>query len=137
MTKKAANKVEKNWLEWIVFGVSLALVVGTLGYLLYDGATATEAPPSIQVRLGEQQRTPHNFIVHVAVTNDGGETAEGVHVEVVLESVGGETERGEFVVALLPDAHERGLGPFVPTRPRPDSRRASSATKSPDVDRRS
>ena len=102
MTKKAANKVVKNWLEWIVFGVSLALVVGTLGYLLYDGATATEAPPSIQVRLGEQQRTPHNFIVHVAVTNDGGQTAEEVHVEVVLEGAGGETERGEFVVAFLP-----------------------------------
>ena len=102
MTKKAANKVEKNWLEWIVFGVSLALVISTLGYLLYDGATATEAPPSIQVRLGEQQRTPHNFIVQVAVTNDGGQTAEGVHVEVVLESAGGETERGEFVVAFLP-----------------------------------
>ena len=102
MTKKAANKVEKNWLEWIVFGVSLALVVGTLGYLLYDGATATEVPPSIQVRLGEQQRTPHNFIVPVSVTNDGGQTAEGVHVEVVLESAGGETERGEFVIAFLP-----------------------------------
>ena len=102
MTKKAANKVQKNWLEWIVFVVSLALVLGTLGYLLYDGATATEAPPSIQVRLGEQQRTPQNFIVHVAVTNDGGQTAEGVHVEVVLEGAGGEAERGEFVVAFLP-----------------------------------
>ena len=102
MTKKAANKVQKNWLEWIVFGVSLALVGATLGYLVYDGATATEAPPSIQVRLGEQQRTAHNFIVHVAVTNDGGQTAEGVHVEVLLESASGETERGEFVIAFLP-----------------------------------
>ena len=102
MTKKAAKKVEKNWLEWIVFGVSLALVAGTLGYLFYDGATATETPPSIQVTVGQSQQTPHNFIVPVAVTNNSGATAEGVHVEVVLESAGGETERGEFVVAFLP-----------------------------------
>lgn len=106
MTKKGSKKsgagVEKNWLEWAVFGVGLALVAGVLGYLVYDGATATGAPPSVEVRLGEVRATGHNFIVPVSVTNRGGETAEGVMVEVTLEAGGGEPERGEFTAAFLP-----------------------------------
>ena len=53
MTKRGSGKVEKNWLEWVVFGVGLLLVVSTLAYLVYDGATSADGPPDIEVRLGE------------------------------------------------------------------------------------
>jgi len=103
MTKKEKRRqVEKNWLEWVVFGVGLALVAGTLGYLIYDGATADGVPPSIEVKLGEPRPTGHNFIVPVTVTNHGDQTAEGVTVEVTLGGGAGEPERGEFAVAFLP-----------------------------------
>jgi len=103
MTKKdSEKKFEKNWLEWVVFGVGLVLVVGTLSYLAYDGATASDAPPNIEVRLGEPQRQEHDFVVPVTIINHGGQTAEGVHVEVVLESGGAEIERSEYGVAFLP-----------------------------------
>ena len=103
MTKKARAKVEKNWLEWVVFGVGLLLVVSTLAYLVYDGATAGGAPPDIEVRLGEPRRGGPGFLVPVTVVNRGGETAGGVTVEVVLEAAGSpEPERGEFTLAFLP-----------------------------------
>lgn len=103
MKKKAEReKVEKNWLEWAVFGVGLLLVAGVLGYLAYDGATASGEPPAVEVRLGDPRPTGHNFIVPVTVINHGGQTAEGVGIEVTLEGVGGEPERGEFTVAFLP-----------------------------------
>lgn len=38
----------------------------------------------------------------VSVTNQGDETAEGVQVEVVLESDGKEQESAEFEIAFLP-----------------------------------
>jgi uncharacterized protein (TIGR02588 family) len=44
---------KKNWLEWIVFAVSLALVLSTLGYLIYDAATLGTASPSIEIQLGQ------------------------------------------------------------------------------------
>ncbi len=57
---RAAPKGEKTWLEWAVFGVGLALVLGVLGYLAYDGATAAGGPPVIEVTLeaggGEPER---------------------------------------------------------------------------------
>ena len=103
MTKKARGKVEKNWLEWVVFGVGLLLVVSTLGYLVYDGATAADTPPDIEVRAGEPRPGGAGFLVPVTVVNRGGQTAEGVSVEVVLEAHGApEPERGEFTLAFLP-----------------------------------
>ena len=99
MTKK---KLQKNWFEWLVFGVGLTLVLATLSYLIYDAATLGDAPPSIEVRTGEPLQRPHNFVVPVLLTNHGDQTAEGVLVEVVLESGGEEKERGEFTVAFLP-----------------------------------
>ena len=96
------KKLQKNWVEWLVFGTGLALVVSTLVYLAYDAATITDAPPSIEVSTGQPVQRPHNFILPVTLTNHGDQTAEGVSVEVVLESGGAEKERGEFTVAFLP-----------------------------------
>ncbi|HZH32864.1 MAG TPA: hypothetical protein VEY11_19000 [Pyrinomonadaceae bacterium] len=99
------RKLQKNPVEWAVFVAGLALVLSALGYLIYDGATMGSDPPSIEVRLGTPEARAHNFIVPVTVTNHGDETAEGVAVEVLLESgVGGmeESARGELTVAFLP-----------------------------------
>jgi uncharacterized protein (TIGR02588 family) len=96
------KKLQKNWVEWAVFALGLLLVTSTLAYLAYDAATITDAPPSIEVRAGQPEQRPHNFIVPVSLVNHGDQTAEGVLVEVVLESGGQEKERGEFTVAFLP-----------------------------------
>ena len=96
------QKLQKNWFEWSVFGVGLVLVVATLSYLAYDAATLGDAPPSIEVRMGDTLQRPHNFIVPVTLVNHGDQTAEGVTIEVVLESGGEEKERSEFAVAFLP-----------------------------------
>ncbi len=103
MTKKARAKVEKNWLEWVVFGVGLLLVASTLAYLVYDGATSAGTPPEVEVSLGEPVEGGAGFLVPVRVFNRGGQTAEGVTVEVVLDTdASPEPERGEFTLAFLP-----------------------------------
>ncbi len=96
------KNLEKNWLEWIVFAVSLVLVLSTLGYLVYDRATFGDAPPSMEFQLGTPQPRLNHFLVPVSVTNRGDESAEGVHIEVVLLSGGKEQESGEFEIAFLP-----------------------------------
>ena len=98
--KRAGKKVEKNWLEWCVFGVGLALVLGALGYLVYDGATTGERPALIEIKLGEPAADAGGFVVPVLISNRGDTTAEGVQIEVTLEGAG--AERGEFTVAFLP-----------------------------------
>ena len=96
------KKVKKNWLEWAVFGVSAALVAGALGFLVYDAVSLERTPPDLEVRLGAPDRRGELFVVPVEVVNRGGQTAEGVQVEVTLEAGGAEPERGEFAVAFVP-----------------------------------
>jgi uncharacterized protein (TIGR02588 family) len=96
------KNLQKNWVEWVVFAVGLALVLSVLGYLVYDGATMGNDPPSIEVRLGTPEQRTHNFIVPVMVTNHGDKTAEGITIEVLLEGGGQEQVRGELTVAFLP-----------------------------------
>jgi len=96
------KKMQKNWLEWIVFAIGLTLVSCTLGYLIYAGASIGHEPPSLEVRLGTPEQRQFNFIVPVTVINHGDETAEGVHIEVVMESGGEEKARGELDIAFLP-----------------------------------
>ena len=43
-----------------------------------------------------------HFIVPVSVTNHGDRTAEGVQIEVVLQSSDKEQESAEFEIAFLP-----------------------------------
>jgi uncharacterized protein (TIGR02588 family) len=121
MTKK--QKIEKNWLEWAVFGAGLALVLGVLGFLAYDGATAGDAPAEFRIELGRAERRGDGFHVPVRVTNSGGATAEGVHVEVVLEAAG-RAERGEFVVAFLPRGGTREASVTFHTDPAAGNLRA-------------
>ena len=97
------RKIHKNWVEWAVFAVGLALVVSALAYLVHDGATMGSDPPSIEARLGAPEARAHNFIVPVIVTNHGDETAEGVSIEVLMDSGEGvEAARGELTIAFLP-----------------------------------
>ena len=121
MTKK--RKIEKNWLEWAVFAAGLALVLGALGFLAYDGATAGDSPPEFRVELLPHERRGDSFHVPVRVTNGGGETAEGVRVEVTLEAAG-RTERGEFVLAFLPRGGAREAAVTFHTDPGAGSLRA-------------
>ncbi|HZI17523.1 MAG TPA: hypothetical protein VEY09_02920 [Pyrinomonadaceae bacterium] len=98
--------IRKNWLEWGVFAVSLALLAGVLGFLAYDAATGSSREAELEVSLGEPERRGAGFGVPVRVSNRGGQTAEGVHVEVVLRHGAGE-ERGQFVVAFVPRGSSR------------------------------
>ncbi|MGI8995287.1 MAG: hypothetical protein ACR2GW_01295 [Pyrinomonadaceae bacterium] len=96
------ERLEKNWLEWSVFGVSLVLVLGTLAYLVYAAVTLGDQPPLIEIQLGAPEQRAGEFAVPVTVVNRGDQPAEGIQFAVTLESGGAEIERGEFSVPFLP-----------------------------------
>ena len=96
------KKPQKNWFEWIVFALGIILVSATLGYLIYAGASMGHEPPILEVRLGTPEQRQFNFIVPVTVVNHGDETAEGVSIEVVMESGGEVKARGEFDIPFVP-----------------------------------
>ncbi len=95
------KKVTKNWLEWAVFGLSLALVLFTLSVLGYQIATRSDSPAEIELKTGRPIATERGFLLPVTAENHGDRSAEGVRVEVLIAR-GQDTELGEFTIPLLP-----------------------------------
>ena len=111
------NKITKNWLEWTVFGVSAGLIALVIGFLIFESATIGDALPDIAVRTGTPEATTDHFAVPLEVTNKGDQTAEGVHIEVVLRS-GGKEERADLEIAFLPRRGTREAWVTFKTDPR-------------------
>lgn len=77
---------EKSWFEWLVFGLSLILILGVVSYLIYDIIEDSGRPPDIKVTLGQPVTSPHGAVVPVTATNAGDKTAQAVEVEVTAGS---------------------------------------------------
>lgn len=95
------NAPNKNWLEWGVFLVSLVLLSGVVGYLVYDAVTIGSQPPTIQVELGEVIVRGEQYMLPVTVRNVGDRTAEDVIVEIALLSGAEELETAEFTAVFV------------------------------------
>jgi uncharacterized protein (TIGR02588 family) len=111
------KKVHKNWVEWMVFGISAALIATVIGFLVFESATIGDALPDIQLRLGTPEARSSYFAVPLEVTNRGDQTAEGVHIEVVLRA-GGKEERADLEIAFLPRRGAREAWVTFKTDPR-------------------
>ena len=100
-------KLHKNWLEWLVFAVSAAIVLGCVAALTISALRSGKEPPDVSVQVGTPSRGTSGYRVPVRVRNDGDETAEGVTIEVALIEGGVEVDRGEFTLAFLPRKSRR------------------------------
>ncbi len=107
------SKIEKNWLEWCVFGISLVLVGSVVSYLAYDALFAKSTPPVLEVELGSAQSQGRHYAVPVTIHNRGYQTAEAVHIEVLLTTDDGTQEQASFDIQFLPPRSSRqGLVTF-------------------------
>lgn len=99
--------MQKNWVEWTLFGVSCALVAATLAYLSVEAWRVDGDPPRIEIEVG--QALPHSeyFAVPLTVRNTGDQTAEAVRVEVTLVDQDGNDERALVELAFLPRGSTR------------------------------
>jgi uncharacterized protein (TIGR02588 family) len=98
---------DKNLLEWIVFGVSLLLIMAILGYLGYQAYIYEPSPPDIEVkyRPDPSENAPHRY--HISIVNTGSETAEEVVVELALQKDGEELETAELQIPFAPKESKR------------------------------
>lgn len=95
-------KGRKNKLEWAVFGISAAILVALVGFLIYDAMRAGSDAPEISVTAGAVIARGQHFAVPVVVTNRGSETAEGLRVEIALVRDGQDVEVAEVTFAFVP-----------------------------------
>jgi uncharacterized protein (TIGR02588 family) len=114
---RKASGPRKNRLEWLVFAVSLAVIAGTVGVLVYGSLTLEDSPPRLEVYLGEPRERLGSFVVPVVVENRGTRPAAGVKVEVILTG-GKSSEQGGFDIAYAPGGSTRRGEVVFSTDPR-------------------
>ena len=95
------TRLDKNRLEWAVFGVALVLVLATFAYLLRESLTERKGPPDVVVSIGEPRRGAGGYMVPLTAENRGSETAEEVRVTIELER-DGRQEQAVLEFAYLP-----------------------------------
>ncbi len=115
---RAAERPPRTRAEWIVFGVSAAIVALVLAVIGVAWLTGPTGPPRLVAeRSGPVVREGDVWRVPFTVRNDGGEAADGVQVvaELVVDGrvegegeqtidflSSGETEEGEFLMGADP-----------------------------------
>ena len=98
------SETGKNALEWAVFGLSSVLVLGFLGWLLFQTLNQNGSPPRLEISLGAPVVKGQRVMVPVKVENRGDETAESVEIEVARA---GEKEVANFSFPHVPRHGER------------------------------
>ncbi len=99
--------MNRNWLEWAILSISIALVVGLVGYLLVSGLTnGGPAVIRLEAAEGEAADGPDGgWLVPLTVRNDGGKAAVSIVVEGTA-SVAGMEESSELTIDILAAASQ-------------------------------
>ena len=92
--------MNKNRLEWIVFGISLALIAIVAGLLVHEQLTTGNRPADIVLTLGTPVTSGNGHAVPIEVRNAGDTSAEDVHISVTLS--GAQPETSDVSVPYLP-----------------------------------
>ena len=97
--------MKKNLLEWIVFGVSVAVIVTVAGLLLREHFTAGNRPAEIVLTVGQAVAAGQRYAVPIEVRNSGDTAAEDVQVSVTLQTP--EPEKSDVTIPYVPSRSTR------------------------------
>lgn len=101
---------ESSLLEWMMAVVGLIIVGGVLGFLIYRGATKSDAPPNLKVEVESITKTGENYLVNFRVFNTGETTAAAVTIEGELKSGEKAEETSDVSLTYVPGQSQRRGG---------------------------
>jgi uncharacterized protein (TIGR02588 family) len=86
----------------VVSAVSAAIVLAVLGFLAYEALRVGSGPASVTAAVTNTIRVDHQYLVEVAIRNDGSRAVSDVFVEGTAPGHSGETIRNFVSVAHVP-----------------------------------
>ena len=103
---------------WAIGVLGLALVLGSIVFMLYEAVAGDSSPPDVTVRVDSILPTRNGFLVEFRVVNEGGSTAEGLTVEGELRNGTERLETSNTTIEYVPSHSEREGGLFFTSDPR-------------------
>jgi uncharacterized protein (TIGR02588 family) len=111
-----AGKAER--IEWIIGGVSAAVVVAMIGFILYQALAVAVLRPELSVVAEGVVPTAGGFMVEFRAVNGGDATAAAVKVEGRLSSGERTVEAREVTLDYVPRRSEQKGGLIFRNDPR-------------------
>jgi uncharacterized protein (TIGR02588 family) len=102
--------------EWALGILGILVTVALLGFLSYQ-AVIRDSGPQLQVVVTGVQDTPSGFVTTLRVQNDGGQTAQGVHVTGEVVRNGSAVDTGSTTVGYVPPSSHRQASLVFTTDP--------------------
>ena len=120
MARNAEQKKIKDapWWMWCIAILGLALVTGSITFMLYEAAAGDSSPPDITLHVDATLQIRNGYLVKFRAVNEGGSTAEGVMVEGVLRNGTEVMETNNTVLEYVPAHSVREGGLFFTSDPR-------------------
>lgn len=105
---KEKENFKRNILEWVVFFLSLLLILANIAYLIYQSVSVDQkAPPKLSIQIKKDDSINDLNSYKIKVKNYGTKTAEQVRVEVVLYQSGEKKEVAIMELAFVPKKSSR------------------------------
>ena len=105
-------------MEWIVALIGVALVVFTIGWIIWRGLAREPGPPQVALQMKSVVEVGNGYLVHVQAINQGGRTAADVKVAGTLSNTTRQVETAEMTFKFLPPNSPRQGGLFFTNDPR-------------------
>ena len=103
---------------WAIAVFGLALVLGSIGFMVYKAATSDGSPADITVQVDSTLQTRNGYLVKFRAVNTGGSTVEGLTIEGTLRNGSETVETSDTVLEWVPAHSEREGGLFFTSDPR-------------------
>jgi uncharacterized protein (TIGR02588 family) len=122
VTKDSGKKKEKiNDAPLWVWGIGLfglALVLGSIVFMLYEALTGDTSLPDVTVQVESIEPSSSGFLVTFRAMNEGGSTAAGLTIEGTVRNGTESIETSTTTIEYLPSHSERKGGLFFTVDPR-------------------
>ncbi len=113
---QASEDPGRSLAEWVTFGVASTIVTVVVGLIIYIWLSKKTEPPILSITREEEVRqVGGQYYIPFTLKNQGGETAESVHVVAKLEFSNSMEESGEQEVDFL-SSGEKQDGAFIFSR---------------------
>lgn len=103
--------------ELVFAAIGLLLVLGTVGFLIFRGATTGSRPPAIRIEQRGVTPQRQGYVLEVDVRNDGDRTAAALTLEGELELPDGKKETADVSLDYVPSSSHRRAGLFFEHNP--------------------
>ena len=111
--QKLAERVQKAqtpFIEWLLGGVGVILLLSCVAFLIYEGVTNNEEPGAITASVKEIVSAGDAYVVTFELHNAGSQTLSNVHLTARLMDGEREVERVQTTIDYLPGRSQQEGG---------------------------